>query len=63
MRRLSQICRKFEGASQFIPELIDVICPDQEQTKYSRYTPDTFESFNGDSSQNTSGKDSQGYKD
>ena len=63
MRRLNQICKKFEGASQFIPELIDVICPDSEPTKYASYTPDTFESANGDSSQNNSGKDSQGYKD
>lgn len=61
MRRLNKITRHFEGASSFVPELIDVICPDNE-SRQNRYTPDTFESMN-DSSQNNSGKESEGYKD
>ena len=33
MRRLNKICQEFEGANTFIPELIDVICPDAENKK------------------------------
>jgi len=33
MRKLNQICQQFDGANSFIPELIDVICPDTEYKK------------------------------
>jgi serine/threonine protein kinase len=59
MRRLNKISKQFEGANAFVPELIDVICPDQEtRNDEARYTPDT-----DDSGQNNSGKTSKGYKD
>jgi serine/threonine protein kinase len=60
MRRLNKINKEYEGANTFVPELIDVICPDSDDRKEPRYTPDTSEDDDGN---NNSGKTSKGYKD
>jgi hypothetical protein len=59
MRRLNQICKEFEGANSFVPELIDVICPENDSHfKNLRYTPETFSSEDDSGSKNNSGKTS-----